>query len=352
LIPKRKNKPRSFTINSSFPSLSIDTSFSRLRKRKPSKAEIEFFNSDKTNTNEYYQLEDDPNLYSVYARNKILESIYNIFNDASTDTNTNYALEFSKSIEVQWFTYFINKNVSPVTVILVMKILTKLLQIQSYQYKITFRDTFKMYKLMSVNIPKFCKVYQIYHSLLALTFDTPISTIPMNATFDVITLKRLYKGSIQNNNNSSQYNTDSLLVFLKMVKEIILKWIDNANKNQDKINIEQIINLKTQISASTDNLSTANLHSSKNQLMSSMHDIHDSSSHLSLNLQKAQSSSLLPHTPLTPRTPRTPRTPLVNLSEKSKKRADIADLIENDTSLYIYQGNFITFYFIVIKQIY
>jgi len=330
LLPKVRNKPRSFTINSSFPSLSIDTSFSRLRKRKPSKAEIEFFNGDKTNGNEYYQSEDDPNLYSVFARNKILESIYNIFNETQTDYNFNYAYEFSKSIEIQWFTYFINKNVSPVTVILIMKILAKLVQIQNYQYRITFRDTFKMYKLMNANIPKFYRVYQIYHSLLALTLDTPISTIPMDATFDTITLKKLYKSSVQNSNSNTIYNPDSLVVFLRMVKEIILKCIDSASKNQDKINIEQLLDtkpqLKSDLTTSTENIAMSSIYSSKSQLLN---NIKESNSQLNLNISKTpSSSSLFPHTPLTP------RTPLINL----KKRADIVDLAENESCLYIYQG--------------
>ena len=359
MVNKAKSKPRSFTINSSFPSLSIDTSFSRLRKRKPSRIDIELLRSGSSNNGvEYYQSNDDPNLYSVYARNKLLEAIYNVLIDTSSESNINYAYEFSKLIEIQWFTYFINKKICPLAIILIMKIMTRLLQIQNYQYRTSFKNNFKMYKLMNANLPKFYRVYQIYHSLLALTFETPINTVPLNANFDPVTLKRLYKSTIQNTNNNTQYNTDSLLVFLKMIKETVRVWVESINKNQDKIDYDQFSNKKTLPQSKTDGSlpsiniipSVSNSLSPQNLLIQNMHERHDNKDNNSLSINTIKTP--LSAVPFTPITPRTPRTPLINLSEKSKKKIDILDLIENEESLFIYQGNYIIYIYIYINYIY
>lgn len=358
LLPKIRNKPRSFTINSSFPSLSIDTSFSRLKKRKPSKIDLELlYKANESNGNDYYQNDDDPTLYSLYARNILLEGIYNVLNENSADNNVNYAVEFSKLIDMTWFRYFINKKLSPITVILVLRILTKLLQSQNYQYKLAFRNTYKMYKLFNYNIPKYYNVNQIYHILLALTFETPINSIPLNSTFDISTLKKLYKNSIQNNNNNTIYNADSLVTLLKMIKEIIKLNIENINKNYDKINFEQLnnINENSQSKQETNlsiNKSPVNSHSPiQNKLYQNIQDKHENNSdNLSINISKQSSGSYLfshmPFTPSTPRTPRTPRTPLVNLSNTNKKKCDILNLSENESLLYIYQSNLKIFYLI------
>jgi len=343
LLPKIKNKPRSFTINSSFPSLSIDTSFSRLKKRKPSKVDIDLLHKvNGPNNNSYYQSEDDPTSYSLYARNKLLEATYNLLCD--TSDNTNYAFEFSKLIEIQWFSYFINKNTCPTTLILIMRIITKLLQTQNYQYKLAFKNNYKMYKLLNINIPKFYKVGQIYHSLLALTFETPINSIPLNSPFDIATLKKLYKNVVQSNNNV-QYNTDSLIAFLKMIKEMIRTNIEDLSKNQDKIDYNQFNNKNSlnpnKLINHLQSINQSPINSPiQSKLLKNMHDKRENYyDNVNINFSKQQSSGSISssHSPYTPSTPRTPRTPLVNLYSSNNKRGETFSF-DDESSLYIYQS--------------
>ncbi|ORY27951.1 hypothetical protein LY90DRAFT_674226 [Neocallimastix californiae] len=341
-FPKIRNKPRSFTINSSFPSLSIDTSFSRLKKRKPSKVDLDLiYKANGANGNEYYQNKDDPSLYSHYARNKLLEALYNVLCEPS-DNNINYAFEFSKLIDIQWYSYFINKNVSPVTLILIMRIVAKLLQTQNYQYKLTFKNTFKMYKLMNYNITKFYRVSQLYHSLLALTFEAPINTIPINSPFDVNTLKKLYKNIVQSSSNTNiQYNTDSLLTFLKMIKEMIRVNIENISKNQDRLDYNQFNNINNR---NTGKQNTPLLDSQspiQNILIQNINNSNKKNNNLLMQQPTGLSSEphflLTPSTPKTPQTPKTPYTPLIDFSNENKLKRENFNLTEDESFLYIYQ---------------
>lgn len=153
---------------------------------------------------------------NVVMCNMVMEMLHDILCDKS---NSVFVTKFANTITNKWPLLFFGDNSNPYAVVLAARILSRLLFSQGAMYVSKFRIASEGFLVMKKLLPHYWYLTQLYGTLLAMMLGVDISTVPVDANFDLFTLLTIYK-----NENSAQQRMllpEIMSVILALVKEAI-----------------------------------------------------------------------------------------------------------------------------------
>ena len=123
-------------------------------------------------------------------RHFLLELFLDIFSDPSY---AEHVSEFSNVVTLNWALLFIEECTDPFTVILAVRLLVNMYLYQTQQRVLNMDIANETILVLARTLPRFWHLPAIHYALIALLFQRNLFYVPIDALFDIASLRAIFK---------------------------------------------------------------------------------------------------------------------------------------------------------------